>query len=197
MNTTEWTIDIHTLARTKGWWETPRPVGERFALIHSEASESLEALRRPELDGTCDKCDGAGCPKCGDSGEAIGGSRFLEELADVQIRLMDLAGFYHVDFSAELATQRLRVDAIWDISAPENLADAIDHLHSHICQCSLAQRLSNNDKWSTLTPCAAYARVFTFVDRIALEYGCDDLEPVIRQKHAYNQLRPIKHGKTF
>jgi NTP pyrophosphatase (non-canonical NTP hydrolase) len=36
---------VHQTARKKGWWDEPRNNGEMIALIHSELSEALEALR--------------------------------------------------------------------------------------------------------------------------------------------------------
>lgn len=36
---------IHQTAIEKGWWEDPRPDAELIALMHSELSEALEALR--------------------------------------------------------------------------------------------------------------------------------------------------------
>ena len=37
--------EIHNTARAKGWWDDPREDGTIIALIHSEVSEALEALR--------------------------------------------------------------------------------------------------------------------------------------------------------
>lgn len=37
--------EIHQTARDKGWWEKRRNDGEIIALMHSELSEALEALR--------------------------------------------------------------------------------------------------------------------------------------------------------
>ena len=35
----------HSVAKSKGWWETERNDGELIALMHSELSEALEAMR--------------------------------------------------------------------------------------------------------------------------------------------------------
>ena len=66
---------VHATARSEGWWDVNRVDGELVALMHSELSEALEAMRHnntpddkiPEFSGV----------------EA--------ELADVIIRIMDFA----------------------------------------------------------------------------------------------------------
>jgi NTP pyrophosphatase (non-canonical NTP hydrolase) len=87
-----------------------------LALAHAELSEAVEALRSAGEDAFCDKCDGLGgeflegewaaCGKCalGDtgqnSGQAIGGSRFAEELADALMLILNISGGLDIDIAA-------------------------------------------------------------------------------------------------
>ena len=66
---------IHANARDKGWWDGERNDGEAIALMHSELSEALEALRK-------------GNPM----DNKVPFDNLTVELADCVIRIMDYCG---------------------------------------------------------------------------------------------------------
>lgn len=63
---------VYAVAQSKGWWDKPRNDGELIALMHSELSEGLEALRKDLISDHLPEFKG-----------------IEEELADVVIRIMD------------------------------------------------------------------------------------------------------------
>jgi len=75
MSTVKKFIDeSHKIAKEKGWWDWKRNDGELIALMHSELSEALEAMRNHAK-----KADVA------------------EELADCCIRIFDFCGARGID----------------------------------------------------------------------------------------------------
>ena len=65
---------VHSNARQKGWWDEERNDAEAIALMHSELSEALEALRK-------------GNPQ----DNKVPFDNLTVELADCIIRIMDFA----------------------------------------------------------------------------------------------------------
>lgn len=109
----------HNLAKRSGWWtdkETglplleaagrwaPHIIGAKIALIHSEASEALEGQRRDQMD------------------DHLPDRKMLEvELADVVIRVCDLAGVLGLDLGGAIA-EKLEYNQQRADHKPENRA---------------------------------------------------------------------------
>ena len=72
----------HATAKAKGFYSEPISIGTLIALIHSEASEALEAYRD------------------GESWDRVG-----EELADVVIRVADMCGRCDIDLEATIVAK--------------------------------------------------------------------------------------------
>lgn len=74
----EWQTEVHRVALDHGWWENERPIPEMLCLIHSELSEALEEYRKDRKISY----------------------EFIEELADVFIRLVDMCAGLNIDLDA-------------------------------------------------------------------------------------------------
>jgi hypothetical protein len=162
----ELAIEIHELAKEKGWWDQERTRGEIYALIHSEISEAVEEARNnlPEIyyEGHKDHPERLIKPY----GELI-------ELADVVIRCLDWMVHEGIKFTY--------VDPRNDVvrSYPYELTklEFYNLLHEQLAYLSNSQM---NEFILTI-------ELFCYLNKW-------DLWGAVRIKHEYNKTRPHRHG---
>lgn len=98
-------LDAHENSRAKGWWDgvvdPAATIPEKLALIHSEVSEALEDYRAGKMDARyvvrCGQCVEILNEPVDAHDKPIG---FPTELADIVIRVADLAGALGIDLEA-------------------------------------------------------------------------------------------------
>jgi NTP pyrophosphatase (non-canonical NTP hydrolase) len=106
--------EVHQNAKNKGFFDAEKNIGEMLALIHSEVSEALEADRKDKycdldnenwiIDGKTLRSDLLVEDDLNFSTvfEMSTKDTFEDELADVIIRVMDLAAFKEIDLEAHI-----------------------------------------------------------------------------------------------
>ena len=170
MNLTELQREAHAIAKDHGWWDTERTFGDCIALVHSELSEALEAYRIGNIDGYV--------------------SGVASELADVVIRVADMAEWYGVDLAARIVRLSLRIQPGRGL---DTFGDWITACHAWLSDSFRSYGNESDGVDLPGTWLIGMGMLILCVHRMAAHYGID-LDAAIEAKMEYNQSRPYRHG---
>ncbi len=183
MNLADLQKEAHGIAKEHGWWDQERTFGDCIALVHSELSEALEAYRDIGLatENPVRKTV---------TGEVLY-ERHLHkpegvasELADVVIRVADMAEFYRV--RSPWQSEPYKPASHRDMSFGEWITtchSALDTVWGDACVYDVPSRATDTSLWHFLNT----------VQRMAAHYGID-LDAAIAAKMEYNRTREYRHG---
>ena len=187
MNLADLQREAHAIAKDHGWWDEERTFGDLIALVHSELSEALEAYRVNGIDSWLERqyphsrdtqpLTHLDVPEEGDKPAGV-----AYELADVVIRVADMAEWYGYDLS--IAEEKKP----FDYFEPSVLTFGtwITMLHGWV-----ADAFRHEGTEAVVEDCLA--TVVAGVQDMAAHYGID-LDAAIEAKMEYNRTREYRHG---
>ena len=214
MNLTDLQREAHAIAKEHGWWDEERTFGDLIALVHSELSEALEAYRERELEAYTPPDDAIGQPgKLGTTRQphpfpGVGGYVNVKvstkpegvayELADVVIRVADMAEWYGVDLTAAAHEAEERYDFDSSFPAHFGFGSWISMVHMHLSRAFEVYAKGDYIDWPSSTSKDGEQRLqigaaVRWVQAMAAHYGID-LDAAIEAKMEYNRTRSYRHG---
>ncbi|MEW9106792.1 hypothetical protein [Paenibacillus sp.] len=186
--------EAHQNAVNKGWWEEERTYGELIALVHSEVSEALEDYRIPGRKPTDVwyefKCkDGRVLKQSIMASNEHKPCGIPSELADICIRIFDIAGNYEWGQQLEDGVQYVndqRTSYKWKDAS---FAGKLSIIHMLISKSMELLDWENDPEAAAIY----LAACISGVQMLCADYGID-LDKAIAEKMAYNATRPHRHG---
>ena len=177
MNLAELQKEAHAIATDHGSWDEPRTFGDLIALVHSDLSEAMEAYR--EHGDTEDHRDMHISPSIFEG--------VASELADVVIRVADMAEHYHWALDAAPIPEP---EEWMEFSPAKSFGDWIGLCHIHASDALIAAWMPPE---RFISPLVSLNLVVPTVQRMAAHYGID-LDAAIEAKLEYNRTRSYRHG---
>ena len=187
--------EAHAIAKEHGWWGEERTFGDLIALVHSELSEALEAYRETKwhLSDADVQIWTAEALRLGKKpvGEA-------SELADVVIRVADMAERYGMDLTAAVHEAEERYDFDSSFPAHFGFGSWISMVHMHLSRAFEVYANGDYIDWPSSTSKDGEQRLqigaaVRWVQAMAAHYGID-LDAAIEAKMQYNRTRSYRHG---
>ena len=179
MNLADLQREAHAIAKEHGWWDEERTFGDCIALVHSELRAALEACRKtgwPRLRVNEWRCDV--------HGEPMG---VASNLADVVIRMADMAESYGVDLAS--AFESLSEGASERDMSMRTFGDWIATCHASFSLAFAVWEYGfDGASWQEYLSEGCHG-----VQRMAAHYGID-LDAAIEAKMEYNRTRSYRHG---
>ena len=194
MDLTELQKEAHAISRSKGWYDTDRGFGDFIALIHSELSEALEAYRERGLESwesTTPNELFLAVVEDWDESQLCAPHGVASELADVMIRVADMAEFYGVDLSKynmpPVGKHPNRSFGTWIMGIHWYLGAAYQ-AGAYQWGHEEALDFPRGQEWVD-----RLGRTVQEVLNMVAHYGID-LDAAIEAKMEYNKTRPYRHG---